>query len=63
MAESRRVTIVGRHPHTGEHGTVISLLPEGHLAGPMYRIALDDCQHGTEGCFADARNIRPKPQP
>lgn len=46
-----RVFICDReHPHFGESGTltgkVISL-----LGTPMAEVRLEDCKHGTDGCF------------
>ncbi len=45
----RRVRLIGDHPHAGETGTVDRV--ERTLAGPGLRVKLDNCPHGTEGCF------------
>ena len=48
-----------KHPHYGERGVwtgeVIRLRFGGRLMG---RVDLDNCKHGTDGCFVEAGDIR-----
>jgi 4-hydroxy-L-threonine phosphate dehydrogenase PdxA len=45
----KRVMIMGKHPHSGETGTIDRA--ETTNAGPGLIIKLDNCQHGTNECF------------
>ena len=55
-----RVQIVGKHPHTGEFGTIeveddkTVKLNWLHMA----LVALEDCPHGVKECFAQKQNVR-----
>lgn len=66
MPEARvtEATSIGRvfvcdrkHPHFGESGTltgkVISV-----LGTPMAEVKLEDCRHGTDGCFVKKGQIQ-----
>ena len=62
MSEQIRVKIIGDHPHAGESGYFkivdgkFSTTKAG--AGTMWEIVLEDCKHGTAGCFAAQPNIK-----
>ena len=55
--KARRVVIVDRkHPHHGESGyltgdTIVV------LGTPMTKLTLDNCRHGTDGCFVKKGQI------
>jgi hypothetical protein len=51
------VRIVGNHPHRGESGYIKFVDGKPVLAQGMIEITLEDCAHGTGGCFADPLNI------
>ena len=54
--------IVGDHPHEGESGYLkfvdgkLSTTNAGGLK--MFEVVLEDCQHGTGGCFAASTNLK-----
>ena len=56
------VMIIGNHPHSGEHGHL--KVDNGKYdiiypkTRPMFRIVLDDCQHGVEECYAEENYIK-----
>ena len=55
-----KVQIKGKHPHTGEFGTITVeddktiKLNWLHMA----LVKLDNCPHGTDSCFAQKSNLR-----
>jgi hypothetical protein len=53
----KRVMIIGDHPHSGEYGTVKEI--KHTLAGWGLEIKLENCPHGSDGCFVfKADNLR-----
>lgn len=57
MDTSKRVKIVGDHPHRGEVGTVRDDLP---MVMEMWLIDLDQNQM-TKGCYAGGEHLRSLP--
>jgi hypothetical protein len=55
-AASKRVRIVGDHPHRGASGTVRDDLP---MTLGMWQVDLDDSH--TDACFAGHENLRSLP--
>lgn len=53
---SKRVRIVGDHPHRGASGTVRDELP---MLEGMWRVDLDNSH--TDSCYAAPKNIRALP--
>ncbi len=59
VIETKRVRIVGNHPHKGETG---SINPKGEATMfGMLLVDLDDCPHWVEACYASPENLRPLP--
>jgi hypothetical protein len=57
-SRSKRVRIVGDHPHRGESGTVRDDLP---MKLGMWQVDLDDSHIGATGCFAGPEHLRSLP--
>lgn len=61
MNDSIKVRLKAGHPHAGETGYL--QVEDGKavatmLAGSeMYKVTLEDCQHGVEACFATERQL------
>lgn len=55
---SKRVRIVGDHPHRGETGTVLDHKPK---AAGMWEIELDSHNLGARGCYALPEDLAPLP--
>lgn len=53
--QTKRIRIVGDHPHRGETGTVRDDLP---MRMGMWQVDLDP-NSSTAGCFAELLNLRP----
>ena len=57
MSNTRVQIVDPKHPHFPEHGVltgqVISV-----LGTSMAKMALDHCQHGTDACFVETKQIR-----
>ena len=58
-----RVKIVKRsHPHVGEYGRftgeTIAITTGGHKPNRMALVKLEDCKHGTDGCYVSPGDVR-----
>lgn len=55
-----RVAITARyHPHHGESGEIVAPARRGPASvGLDWKVRLDDCRHGVEGCFVSERELR-----
>jgi hypothetical protein len=60
-----RVQVVNRkHPHFEEYGRLtgkIIWFPWGH-GDSMVEVRLENCRHGTDGCFAKRGDIKQVPE-
>ena len=58
--EEERVYISNpKHPHYGESGIWTGEVIRLRFGGPpMWKVALDNCKHGTDGCFVSPGDIR-----
>ena len=45
-----------KHPHFGESGVLTGKIISV-LGTPMAEVTLDDCKHGTDGCFVTKGQI------
>ena len=59
------VRIVGNHPHVGEDGFIVVedgkvtlVAVPGSLRPDMVYVDLENCVHGTSGCFARQKDLR-----
>ena len=59
QAKTRRVRIVGDHPHRGESGTLT--VDAGLMRAGMLPVKLDACAHGTDACYVAPEHIRDLP--
>lgn len=57
LDRSKRVRIIGDHPHRGSSGTVRDELP---MFQGMWYVDLDDSRL-TDACYAGPENLRPLP--
>lgn len=48
------------HPHYGESGVLTGKIIEFKhgIGGSMAEVKLDDCKHGTDGCFVAKGQVR-----
>lgn len=54
----KKIKIIGKHPHSGEIGTVESV-EKTFLGSVGWKIKLENCSHGTNGCFVfKSENIK-----
>lgn len=58
-SQSKRVRIVGTHPHRGASGTVRDDLP---MRMGMWQVDLDDSHDGAQACYAGAEHLRSLPR-
>lgn len=57
----QRVQIVNReHPHFEEYGRFTGKIVTMRFGGlkPMAEVALENCRHGTDGCFVSAGDVK-----
>lgn len=65
MTHHIRVVLTGKHPHAGESGhieikdgKIEMIAPLGIGAPDMVLVKLDNCEHGTDACYAKQSDMR-----
>lgn len=54
-----RVQIVNRkHPHFEEYGRFTGKIIAPIWGGKMAEVTLENCRHGTDGCFVSPGDVR-----
>lgn len=54
-----RVQIVNRdHPHFEEYGRFTGKIINTTFGGTMAEVTLEQCRHGTSGCFVNVGDVR-----
>jgi hypothetical protein len=65
MAEQtlQRVQIVKRsHPHFEEYGRFTGKIIKPIWGGTMAEVKLENCRHGTDGCFVSPKDVKQVPE-
>jgi hypothetical protein len=59
VSAAPRVRIVNReHPHHGEYGHFTGEVIKPVWGGKMALVKLENCQHGTDGCYVSPGDVR-----